>query len=153
MKCAHRGLQKCLRLKYDAVLLVEFSRAKLKNDQIRIDNAIENRDVEIDEETVGGLNVRGVFKSNELLRSFVRPAFGVKSDRANALRKNEEFLTTRQTPLYSGVVNIGVNASRAGQQRHRHIDLFYGELIWLDVLRADSVKEQQQKENQEYQQR
>jgi len=104
------------------------------NNFVRVYHSIENRDVEIDEETVGGLNVRGIFKANEFFWSLVSPAFGVKGDGANAFRENEELLATRQTPLNAGVVDVRMNSGDTRQQGHNHIHLFDGELVGLNVL-------------------
>jgi hypothetical protein len=139
-------------LKNNSVLFVEFAGAEFVNDFVWVNDAIENRDVEIDEEAVGGLDVRGVFIANEFFWSLVSPAFGMKSDRTDALGKNKELLTAGQAPLNAGVVNVRMNSGDTRQQWHNDIHLFDRKLVGLNVLCADAVEEQQQKEYEEYQQ-
>src|SRR5439155_4090803 len=94
VESAHAGFEECLRLKHNPVLFVKFAGPELVNDFVWVNDAIENRHVQIDEETVRGLNMRGVFVANEFFYRFVSSAFGVKGDGANALGKNQELFAT-----------------------------------------------------------
>src|SRR5439155_12572668 len=54
MQGAHGGFQKGLGLNYNSVLFVKSARAEFDDRFVRINHAIENRDIEGDEESVRG---------------------------------------------------------------------------------------------------
>ena len=92
--------------------------------------------------------MRGVFVTNKSFHVFVLLAFCVQRDRANALGKNDKLFAPRHAPAHAGVVNVRVNAGRAGEQRHGYIHLLDGKLIRLNVLRTRGIDNRRQNEHQ-----
>src|SRR5205807_2187370 len=91
MHRTHGRFEERFSLENDAVLLVQSAGAELVNDEVRIDHAIKNRNVEVDEETIGGLDMGRVLIANKLVRILDGLALGMERHRANGFRKDDEF--------------------------------------------------------------
>src|SRR5436190_16925633 len=75
----------------------------------------------------------GIFEANKFFGGFVHAAFGMKSDGADAFWENKKFFATGHAPADAGLINVGVDAGRAREERHRDIHLLDRKLVRLNV--------------------